>query len=262
MLRGRNPQVRNLTSRTVFRKTVRRAALSLGLVTAALWGGTVASAQAPILSAKVAACESGPASDDRFVVFTGAMPRNGATVMAMRFDLYEKLPGGAFEHIKLANWGVWERTAKKRVPGFIFTKRLEQLAAPAAFRAAVSFRWYDAEGNITASDRRVSPVCRQPDWRPDLTVRRIVLPPDGGSTKVVIRNTGRGAAGAFAINVARSEFVKGVTVAGLPAGTQATVGVSLGRCRPGESITVTLDPAEAVEEADEADNTTTLACPA
>lgn len=262
MLRGSNPQVRNLTIYRVFRTTVRRAALRFGLVTAALWGGTVASAQAPVLSAKVAACESGPAADDRFAVFTGAMPRNGAAVMAMRFDLYEKLPGGAFEHIKLANWGVWERTAKKRVPGFIFTKRLEQLAAPAAFRAAVSFRWYDEEGNVTASDRRVSPVCRQPDWRPDLQVLRVVPPPDAGPTKVVIRNAGRGAAGAFGVNVARSEFVKGVTFAGLPAGTQATVSVSLGRCKPGESITVTLDPAGAVEEADEADNIATVACPA
>lgn len=251
-----------MTTCAVFRTTVRRAALILGLATAAVGGGAVATAQAPDLAAKVAACESGPTADDRFAVFTGAMPRNGAAAMAMRFDLYEKLPGGAFERIKLENWGVWERTAKKRVPGFIFTKRLEQLVAPAAFRAAVSFRWFDAKGNVTASDRRVSPVCRQPDWRPDLHVRR-VLPPDGdGPTKVLIRNTGRSAAGAFGVNVSRSDFVKGDTVAGLPAGTQATVGVSLGRCKPGESITVTLDPAGEVEEADEADNTTTVACPA
>ena len=110
--------------------------------------------------------------------------------------------------------------------------------------------------------RRVSPVCRQPDWRPDLRVRRVVLPEDGGPTKVVVRNTGRSAAGAFGVNVARWDFVKGATVAGLPAGAQATVGVSLGRCKPGDTITVTLDPAGEVEEADEADNATTVACPA
>lgn len=246
----------------VFRTTVRRAALSFLVVTAALWGGAVAVAQAPPLAAKLAACESGVEAADRFAVFTGSMPRNGAATMAMRFDLYEKLPGGSWELVKLDNWGVWERTAKKGVPGFIFTKRLEQLVAPAAFRAAVSFRWYDAKGRVAASERRTSPVCRQPDWRPDLHVRRIVAPSDGGQTKVVVRNTGRGAAGAFALNVARSDFVKGATVGGLPAGSQATVGVSLGRCKPGESITVTLDPAGAVDEADEADNTATLACPA
>ena len=77
-----------------------------------------------------------------------------------------------------------------------------------------------------------------------------------------MRNSGRGAAGPFAVNVRRSDFVKGATVGGLPAGAQATVSVALGRCKPGQSVTVTLDPAGAVEEAQEADNTVTVACPA
>jgi hypothetical protein len=242
--------------------SVHRAALLLSLAVAVLWGGAVASAQAPELGAKLAACESGPDAADRFAVFSGAMPRNDAAAMAMRFDLYEKQPGGKFERVVLDNWGEWERTAKKGVPGFIFTKRVEQLAAPATFRAAVSFRWYDAKGRVVDSTRRLSPVCRQADWRPDLHVKRIVLPPDdGGPVKVVIRNDGRSAASAFAVNVARADFVKGASVSALPAGGQATVGVSLGRCKPGTTITVTLDPAGAVDEADEADNTATVACP-
>jgi hypothetical protein len=245
----------------VFRDTVHRAAIIFSLVTAALWGGAIATAQAPELAAKVAACETGPDAGDRFAVFTGSMPRDGAVAMAMRFDLYERLPGGDFEPVALPNWGVWERTSKKGVPGFIFTKRLEQLAAPAAFRAVVSYRWYDAKGRVAETARRTTAVCRQPDWRADLHVRRVMIPSDDGPTKVVVSNTGRGPAGPFSVNVARSDFVKGASVAGLPAGAQATIGVSLGRCKPGESITVTLDPAEAVDEADEDDNTATFACP-
>ncbi|MCW2990528.1 MAG: hypothetical protein JWM73_1122 [Solirubrobacterales bacterium] len=241
---------------------MRRLTTAILVVTAALWGGAVASAQAPVLAAKLAACESGIDAADRFAVFSGAMPRQDAAAMAMRFDLYEKLPGAGFEHVALDNWGVWDRTAKQGVPGFIFTKRVEQLAAPASFRAVVSFRWYDAKGRVVDTAKRASPVCHQADWRPDLHVRRVVLPADGGPTKVVIRNRGRGAAAAFRVNVSRSDIVKGAAVAGLPAGSQATVGVMLGRCKPGESITVTLDPADEVDEADEADDVTTVACPA
>lgn len=242
---------------------MRRAALTLSLAVAALAGGAAASAQAPELGAKLAACESGPSAADRFAVFSGAMPRNGATSMAMRFDLYEKPRGGTFQRVALANWGVWERTAKKNVPGFIFTKRVEQLAAPAAFRAVVSFRWYDANGKVLDTARKTSAVCRQPDWRPDLRVKRIILPPaDGGQTKVVIRNDGRSAASAFGVNVARADFVKGATLSALPAGGQTTIGVSLGRCKPGNTITVTLDPAGAVDESDEANDTASLVCPA
>lgn len=219
-------------------------------------------AQAPELEAKVAACETGPAATDRFAVFSGSMPRDGASAMAMRFDLFEKLPGAGYERVELENWGVWERTAKKGVPGFIFTKRLEQLAAPAAFRAVVSFRWYDAKGKVVDTARRTSAVCRQPDWRPDLHVKRIVLPQGNGPTKVIVRNRGRGAAESFGVNVQRADLVKGATVAALPAGAQATVSVPIGRCRPGDTVTVTLDPAGEIAEAAEDDNTATLACPA
>jgi hypothetical protein len=157
---------------------------------------------------------------------------------------------------------VWEKTSKKGVSGFIFTKRVEQLAAPAWFRAVVSFRWYDAKGRLIEAKRRTSPTCRQPDQRPDLHVKRVVFPSGkNGPTKIVVRNRGRGDAGAFAVNASRGDLVKGATVAGLPAGEQVTVGIPLGRCTPGEPVTVVLDPAGQVDEAVEADGRTTVSCP-
>ena len=80
-------------------------------------------------------------------------------------------------------------------------------------------------------------------------------------TKIVVRNRGRGDAGAFAVNASRGDLVKGTTVAGLPAGEQVTVGIPLGRCTPGDPVTVTLDPAGQVAEAHEDDNKTTVSCP-
>lgn len=240
-----------------------RAAIILGL-TAAFAGAAVAVAQTPDLAAKVAACETGAEPSDRFAVFTGSMPRDGAVRMAMRFDLYERLRGTGYVRVPLANWGVWEKTGKKGAPGFIFNKRIEQLAAPAAFRAVVSFRWYDAKGRVVRTARLTSKACRQPDWRPDLEVKRVTFPDRGdvaGPIKVLVSNRGRGEAGPFAVHVSRSDIIKGHDVAGLPAGEQATVAVRLGRCKPGEPVTVTLDPAGVVAEADEAGNVMTVACP-
>ena len=241
---------------------MRRASIIL-LTAAALAGGAAALAQAPPLAARLAACQTGPNAADRYAVFSGSMPRvRGAVTMAMRFVLFERQPQGRFLAVSLPHWGVWEKTTKKGVPGFIFTKRVEQLAAPAAFRAAVTFRWLDAKGRLIAAKRRTSPICHQPDQRPDLHVKRVVFPSKrAGPTKIVIRNRGRSDAGAFAVNASRGDLVKGTTVAGLPAGEQVTVGFPLGRCTPGEPVTVTLDPAGQVDEAVESDDKTTVSCP-
>src|SRR5690349_7594658 len=116
---------------------MRRITLTL-LAAAALTGGEAAHAQEPALSAKLTTCERGPEPEDRFAEFTASMPREDAAIMGMRFVLYEKQPGGSFERVKLANWEEWERTGKAGVPGFVFTKRVEQLAAPATFKAIVT----------------------------------------------------------------------------------------------------------------------------
>lgn len=240
---------------------MRRLAL-ITLTTAVLAGGAVAVAQAPPLAAKLATCQTGAQPTDRFAVFTGSMPRENRTVtMAMRFDLFERRPGGGFQPVTLPRWGVWEKTSKQGVPGFIYTKRVEQLEFPAAFRAVVSFRWYDAKGKLIDQAQRTSPACRQPDQRPDLHVRRVVFPAGKAPTKVVVRNRGRSNAGAFAVNGKRGDLVKGATLAGLPASEQVTVGLPLGRCTPGEPVTITLDPAGQVDESHEDDNTTTVSCP-
>ena len=238
-----------------------RRIAAVTLLAAALGAGAVAHAQAPALSARLAACETGAAPADRFAVFTGAMPREGAAVMAMRFDLDEKLPGEAWRPVALEGWGEWIRAGKKGVPGFIYTKRLEQLAAPAAFRVVVGFRWSEADGTVIKTARRTSRTCRQPDRRPDLHVRKVALD-DDGTARVVVENRGRGTAGTFAVHAARGDFVKARTLAGLPAGEHASVSLRVGPCAAGETVTVTLDPGQAVAEAREDDNDVTVACPA
>lgn len=230
----------------------------IAVVLTALLGGASAQAQAPPLTAAVAGCETGPEPADRHAEFSASMPRQGAAIMGMRFVLYEKLPGGRFERVSLPNWEEWERTGKAKVPGFVFTKRVEELAAPAVFKAVVTFRWYDDEGAVLRSTKRKTGVCRQPDWRPDLVLEKVVF--DGeGHARAVIHNVGRTAAPAFsvAMGVADSSGVR--SVPGLPAGERMIV--RLQRCRAPEQAVVTVDSAGAVPEADEADNALRVDCP-
>jgi len=232
----------------------------------ALTGGAAAPAQdqtgsRPPLKVTLETCQTGFAPTDRYAVFTGSMPRQPKTAtMAMRFDLFERTPAAAFQHVALPKWGIWERTTKAGVPGFIFTKRVDQLAAPAAYRAVVSFRWYDAKGKVLRSEQRTSPTCKQPDPRPDLHIRHVGF--DNGKAHVVVRNRGRSAAGPFDVTAAIGDgtaITRSVT--GLPQGAQATVTFPAGRCAAGDSMKITVDPAAAVDEANETDNTVTVACP-
>lgn len=243
---------------------MRRIALVGSLL--ALAGGAVALAQKPQLAAKLVACETGPEAADRFAVFTGSMPTDtGVAAMAMRFVLFERLPGSGFVRVSLPNWGVWAKTTKRNAPGFIFTKRVEQLASPAAFRAVVSFRWYDAKGKLLRAARRTSETCIQPDQRPDLHVQRVIFPKGKEPTKIVVRNRGRSAAGQFGVEASRTTanapVNTGTTVSGLLAGEQTTVALRLGRCRAGDDVTVSLDKAGLVDEVHEDDNVVTVACP-
>jgi hypothetical protein len=238
-----------------------RRLLAATVVALALGAGS-ASADVPSLGVRVAKCSTGVDPASRSAVFTAGMPAIAGTArMEMRFDLLQQRPGAdGFAHVDLPKWGGWEHSSKSDVPGFIFTKRIEQLAAPADYRAVVRFRWLDSHGKALRNARRTSSTCHQPDQRPDLRVGDLTLAPDG-SYVVGLSNAGHSDAGPFAISLAAGGVTGTSQVAGLAAGMSTTVAVAAGRCGPGELVTITLDPTDAVDEAHEGDNTVIRPCP-
>lgn len=235
---------------------MRRAALIA--VLAATWVAGPAAAQEPPLEARVAACEVGREAADRNAEFTASMPRDGAVGMAMRFDLFQRsLHGGGFTRVELAHWGEWERATRPGAPGFVFTKRVEQLAEAAAYRAVVRFRWTDAEGRTVRRERRVTPSCRQPDWRADLHLVRVLFAADRTASVVVV-NRGRTATGAFDLTMRVRGQHSLTATAGLLVGERRVV--ELGRC-PGGRARIVVDPDDRVDEAREGDNRLTVRCP-
>lgn len=246
---------------------MRRSAAILFALGAVLPAGASASPldrtpERPALDARLASCHTGEAAADRYAVFTGSMPAGADTArMEMRFDLYQRRAAGlGYAHVALPKWGQWERSSRSGASGFIFTKRVEQLVAPAVYRAVVRFRWYDADGDLVRTAKRASESCRQPDPRADLRVGDLRAAPDG-SYLVDVHNEGRSDAGPFLVSLAVGGTVADTRVDGLAAHGTRTVVAAGGRCTPGELIRVEIDTTDAVDEARETDDSVVRSCP-
>ena len=247
---------------------VRSVALPIALLALALPAG--AQAQAPPLRAKLAACQSGPAPSNRTATFVGSMPAvRGTKRMWMRFDLLARTPPAtAFVAIKVPKLGVWQKSAPGRASsGFVFTQRVQGLAAPGAYRAQVRFRWYDKRGKLLRSTTRESSTCKQPDQRPDLRagVLDAVRGPQAGEAtyELEVRNDGHTAADPFdvVLTVAGIEQPARRVSEGLAAGATATVTFVAPRCAPGSTLRFELDAEDEVEKSGELDDVVERACP-
>lgn len=218
----------------------------------------------PPLKATLAACSIGATADQRFAVFTGSMPAyRGTKRMAMKFDLFIR-PLGAAEWLPVKGKGLsrWQRSAPGR-DGFVYTKRVERLLQGNDYRVAVRFRWYQSSGPKRRDRVRRTPVCRQPDQRPNLKIEALRIEPgaDSASRKYVLTvvNTGRTAAEAFDVAlVTTRDDVR--SVPGLPAGERATVEIAAPSCPAGERVTAHADVRGAVAESSERDNRFIASC--
>jgi hypothetical protein len=222
----------------------------------------------PALGVAVTTCETGLLDSDRVAVFTASMPAIPKGVsMAMRFDLEERLGStGRFAALPAPNFGRWERS-EPNVAGFVYTKRVQGLQAPAGYRVKVRFRWLDADGVAVRATRRVSAVCEQPDERPDLEVSRLRVGTGTGGVglySVTVRNDG--------LSDVLSSFVIGLSVGGVPQQSQEVGALATGaavtfvfrapRCAEGTAVVARVDAGRTVDEADERDNTLRTTCPA
>jgi hypothetical protein len=247
--------------------------LTIVLALAAASTAVVAHAQAPapasaplVLAAKIQDCHTGATPDQRYAVFVGQMPSiANSKRMAMKFDLFERLTGPGFKRIVVPKFGIWQKSLANQT-GFVFQKRVDSLVAPANYRVVISFRWYGAHNKVIHEAQKISPVCKQPDPRPDLLVGKVRGA--RGAVKgtvdyaITVRNDGLGDAGPFGLLLTvNGAPVPQATVSGLAAQVKTDVVVNAPACTPGSTITVQVDPSGQVAESNETNNTFTRACP-
>jgi hypothetical protein len=240
---------------------VKRFTLMLAVVAAL----TAAPATASESTARVAllSCGTGLDAGDRTAVYEGRMRRvSGTRRMQMRFALQWRQPGAKrWSAIKAPGLGTWV-SSNTGVKSYTFTKRIENLAAPASYRVVVRFRWLDARGHTIVSDQIVSKPCRQPDLRPNLVPKRVYSERIGDPARrryvVVVRNEGETAAGAFDVGFGT---LTPAHVVDLGPGVSTLVSFEAPRCDAPANLTATVDPGALIDEADEDDNTLSVPCP-
>jgi len=207
----------------------------------------------------------------RAVSVTASMrPVQGTSKMAVNFHLLER-PAGTRSYQRLSGAGLntWISKDFGRRPGDVWRviHPVADLAAPAAYRFVVDFRWSGSDGKVLARASRVSHVCRQPELRPHLVVRSIQVAADpqrAGADFYYARiaNTGATGAGPFLVRLSDAGTVRDVTVQHLRAHSGKTVRLAGPSCDASEPPTVTVDPTDEVDVSSREGATMSAACPA
>ena len=199
-------------------------------------------------------------------------PVAGTEKMQMRFDLMRKTPRTAgFVVVRgrlLGSWITPQNPTLGQRPDdiWILTHPVVDLSAPATYRFRVNFRWIGAQGQRLATAVQTTAGCYQPEMRADLLLRSLnVGASNAGSDTytAVLANRGQTGAGPFGVELAGAGSTpQTATVAWL--GPHATVREQFvaPACAAGSNLTVTVDPTDAVDEYNFANNALTIACPA
>jgi hypothetical protein len=200
------------------------------------------------------------------VIFEGRISAiRHAAKMQMRFTLQTRTAEVlTWSKVNAAGFGVWI-TAPRGFSRYLYDKTVENLVAPASYRAVVDFRWRAASGHVLRRSRSASGVCKQPDPRPNLAVARVAVQPAAvaGRRRYVatILNAGRGDAGPFDVDFTLDGKLLGtVTLDRLAPGKQRSVFITATACTPGQEVTAVADARAAVDESDEADDTLSTLC--
>jgi len=138
---------------------VRRVAL-IAAACAAVFALPAEAAQAPV-SARLIRCHPHTDQAKRFAIFEGEMRGARNVRMEIRFDLQRADPGGSFQLVDAPGLEVWNR-AEAGVVDYRYRKRVENLPAPADYRALVRYRWRARGGKIVGRKQALTPVCEQP----------------------------------------------------------------------------------------------------
>ena len=144
----------------------------LALLAAGVLAQAPASTPATAVTALVEKCVPAVNQAERSATFAAQMTAvPGTQRMSMRIEVQERTPTEPVFHTIVApGLGLW-RSSEPGVKVYKYVKELTNLAAPAAFRVQVRYRWLDDHGRLIKRAQRRSPACLQPVDIPSSTAR-------------------------------------------------------------------------------------------
>jgi hypothetical protein len=115
-------------------------------------------------------CATSTVQAERSATFTAQMTATGATQrMAMHIELEQRTQGETTYHTIIApGLGVWQRS-EPGVQIYKYVKQVTNLAAPAAYRAVVRFRWLGDKGRVLKRAETRTQHCLQPALQGQIT---------------------------------------------------------------------------------------------
>jgi CARDB len=233
--------------------------------------GAAAAATPPRASLRNFICQHALDPAARAVSLRAVMrPVAGTKKMQLRFQLVSR--ARTVSMVSGGDLGTWinpgnPTLGQRRGDVWILNKQVVNLAAPATYRFRVSFRWIGSRGHVLGVSVKESQSCFQPELRPDLSVDPIAVQPVPNRPKVdryvvTIRNHGATAAGGFEVlfTPGGSLPVKTANVPGLGAHKHTQVSFIGPLCTSTSAPTVTVDPNDAVDDFNRANNSATALC--
>ncbi len=259
----------------------RLKAIMIALVAAATPATALAAARAHVVRAPRAAlvapiCQTALDPPARAVSITAVMrPVTGTQKLAVEFQLLQR-PAGAATWAPVAGpgLGVWVSPTSPATLGqrpddvWYVKKPVADLAAPAGYRFAVSFRWLGTGTTVLQTVTELSRVCREPELRPDLAVQSVSAGPDPSHPKreiysAVIQNLGLTGAGPFIVELSvAGQAILERTVQHIAPHESLTVLLPGPACDPTQPPTVTVDPNGQIDVYSRTQATLAAQCPA
>ena len=211
----------------------------------------------------------------RISVWAVMRPVPGTRKLEERWVLLSRTtPGGAFTAVSGNNLGSWKSPSNPTLgqqPGDVWElyKYVSDLAAPAAYRLQATFRWLGDHDRVLATTQRTTPMCMQPELRPDLAVQSIVVEaipdkPTKDRYVATIVNNGATRAGPFLVSFAPGGGlpVTNRLVSHLRAHGQLVESFVGPACSTTSATTVTADPDGQVNDYNRSNNQLTAVCTA
>jgi hypothetical protein len=198
-------------------------------------------------------------------------PLAGTQKMQLRFQLVSRSHAGA-SMLSGGDLGTWitpgnQTLGQRHGDVWILNKQVVNLAAPATYRFRVSFRWIGEHGRVLGVGVKESKPCHQPELRPDLSVDSIAVQAVPNRPRLnrylsTIRNGGASAASQFEVlfTPGGSLPVKTANLAGLGSHKRTQVSFLGPVCSSSAAPTVTVDPNDAVDDFNRANNSRTAVC--
>lgn len=253
----------------------RLASVAVGALLALGAGGVIADAAAPPpAQLQNFSCQTSLDPLLRGMSVTAVMrPLPGTQAMRMRFDLFRAAHRtGPYHAVHGRNLGDWlspsdPTLGQQAADVWNVPHPIVGLPAPDFYRLRVTFRWLGPHGQRLGERVRTSAICHQLELRPDLAAAGMQiysLPAQPGQYAYVatVANAGLTGAGPFDVQLAGAGSGSLTrTIAWLGAHKKRTVLFTGPACVAGMQLSVSVDPARAVNDDNRSNNAITVTCP-